>query len=209
MSKASDRAYHAVRTRILDGSLAPGTQVREEDVATACAISRTPVREAIRRLEGEKLIERDRQRSYVRIWSETAMKDVFALRLMVEPYVAERVALLIGPDDIDRLKRTSELYRFAITQTDPDIATIVDQNTTFHQVLLEVTRSEVLEIVLERLVAVPIVPQTLRRYSRAQLEKALTDHNELIAAFEIKDPSWASTIMKNHIYRAQNAFFAT
>lgn len=208
MSNASDRAYNEVRGKILDGTLEPGSQVIEEEIASSCGISRTPVREAIRRLEGEKLIERDRQRSYVRVWSEDAMRDVFALRLMLEPYIAQRVAAMIDDARLEVLRQTSAIYSWEISREIMDISNVVDQNNRFHQTLLDVTGSDVLEMTVERLVAVPIVPQTLRRYSKPQLRRSLQDHNEMIAAFEARDPAWAHSIMTEHIHRARRAFFA-
>lgn len=207
MSKAGERAYNVIRNQILDGTLAPGSQVREEDVANACATSRTPVREAIRRLEGEKLIERDRQRSYVRVWSEAAMRDVFALRLMVEPYVAGQAARLVKPADLDVLRRANDIYARELTMARPDISVIVDQNNLFHETLLDATGSDVLQMILPRLIAVPIVPLSLRRYDRPQLEKALDEHQELVMALETKDSDWAGAIMTAHIHRARRVFF--
>ncbi|PNU06669.1 GntR family transcriptional regulator [Novosphingobium guangzhouense] len=209
MSKAGERAYNAIRDQILDGTLAPGSQVREEDIAHACATSRTPVREAIRRLEGEKLIERDRQRSYVRVWSEAAMRDVFALRLMVEPYVAGQAARLIQPESVDVLRRANDIYRRELAMARPDISVIVTQNNLFHETLLDATGSDVLQMILPRLIAVPIVPLSLRRYDRPQLEKALEEHDELVMALEARDPEWASMIMTGHIHRARRVFFET
>ncbi len=56
MSKASDHAYRIVRAGILDGSLAPGSQLTEEDIAALCGVSRTPVRVAMQRLEAEMFL---------------------------------------------------------------------------------------------------------------------------------------------------------
>jgi len=209
MSKASDRVYHSIRNAILDGTLAPGEQVREDEIAGSCAVSRTPVREALLRLEAEKLIERGRQRSFVRVWSPDAMKHVFALRLMVEPYVAQQAAQTIDAAAIRRLRRANEIYEQALAQSPPDISAIVEQNNLFHETLLAAVGSDVLEMILPRLVAVPIVPLSLRRYDHAQLERALMEHRELVLAFEAGDAEWAGAIMTSHIHRARRVYFAT
>ncbi|MFT4055852.1 MAG: GntR family transcriptional regulator [Novosphingobium sp.] len=208
MSKASDRVYHFIRNAILDGTLLPAAQIREDELATSCNVSRTPVREALLRLEGERLIERERNRSFVRVWSKDAMRHVFALRLMVEPYVAEQAALAIEPAAINRLRRANALYEQALDKSPPDIAMIVAQNNLFHETLLAAAGSDVLDMILPRLVAVPIVPRSLQRYDRAQLEKALMEHRELILALEARDAEWANVIMKNHIHRARRVYFS-
>lgn len=208
MSKASDQVYYSIRNAILDGSLRPGSQIREDELAISCNVSRTPVREALLRMEAELLIERERNRSFVRVWSKDAMRHVFALRLMVEPYVAEQAALTIEPAAINRLRRSNELYEQALAKSPPDISTIVTQNNLFHETLLAAVGSDVLDMILPRLVAVPIVPLSLQRYDRAQLEKALMEHRELILALEARDAEWANVIMKNHIHRARRVYFS-
>ena len=78
MSRASDRAYETIRTRILSGDLPPGAQLVEEALAELCGVSRTPVRDALRRLEAELLVERsDTQRSFVSDWSLHDVADAF------------------------------------------------------------------------------------------------------------------------------------
>lgn len=209
MLKANERVYHTIRNAILDGTLAPGEQVREDEIATSCAVSRTPVREALQRLEAEKLIERGRARSFVRVWSQDAMKHVFALRLMIEPYVAQQAAQSIEVSAIRRLRRANEIYEQALMSSPLEISMIVEQNNLFHETLLAAVNSDVLEMILPRLVAVPIVPLSLRRYDRAQLERALMEHRELVLALEARDSEWAGAIMTNHIHRARRVYFAT
>jgi hypothetical protein len=66
VSRASDRAYEAIRSMILSGELPAGAQLAEEALAERCGVSRTPVREALRRLESDLLVTRtDTQRSFV------------------------------------------------------------------------------------------------------------------------------------------------
>ena len=59
MSRASDRAYNHIRNMILSGELSPGEQIREEALAELCGVSRTPVRDALRRLEAELFTRRN------------------------------------------------------------------------------------------------------------------------------------------------------
>jgi len=70
MSKAADQAYSHIRSAILNGELAPGSPLREENLAEVTGVSRTPVREALRRLEVEQLVQRtDSKRCFVADWS--------------------------------------------------------------------------------------------------------------------------------------------
>ncbi|HAU22025.1 MAG TPA: GntR family transcriptional regulator, partial [Erythrobacter sp.] len=93
MAKASYRAYDTIRALILSGELSPGEQLSEEDLAERCGVSRTPVRDALRRLEAELLVRKNEsQRSFVADWSLGDVADAFELRAMVEGYAARRAA---------------------------------------------------------------------------------------------------------------------
>ena len=87
MSKATDRACDPRRYA------GPGSQLTETDIAELCGVSRTPVREAMGRLDAEMFIERtDRQRSFVSNRSDDDIEDLFTLRTMLESYAAGRAA---------------------------------------------------------------------------------------------------------------------
>ncbi|WP_433060811.1 GntR family transcriptional regulator [Dactylosporangium sp. CS-033363] len=82
---AVEHAYAALRRGILDGAYPPGTQLAEVEVAGHLAVSRTPVREAIRRLHSEGPIEAFPNRgAYVRTRTHTQLDELFSLRALLE-----------------------------------------------------------------------------------------------------------------------------
>lgn len=203
MSKAGDRAYQQIKARILDGTLKPGAQVKEEEVAEWCGVSRTPVRDAIRRLEVEMFIERtDSQRSFVTDWSDDAIDDLFTLRTIMESYAAERAARNMTDAVIARLQATSVAIADAIGQTPPDIDVFLRENAIFHRLVLEAAASDRLAAIMTRLVLMPVIYRTAKRYDLAQLQRSLSEHQEIIAAFIARDAHWASAVMTSHIRRA-------
>lgn len=209
MSKASDHAYRTIRTKILDGSLAPGIQLTEEDVADLCGVSRTPVRTAIQRLQTEMFLDKtDSQRTFVSKWSDDSIEDLFVLRTMLESHVADRAARAMTDDILDRLRVCCEEGRRGIDQPEPDVECFLRQNAEFHRLILEAAGSELLATMMSRLMLVPIVYQTAQRYDRQRLVQSQDDHDELITAFEARDPAWASAIMAAHLRRARHTYFA-
>jgi DNA-binding GntR family transcriptional regulator len=91
---------------ILSGALAPGSQIREEQLAESCGVSRTPVRDALNRLESELLIRRsESQRSFVANWSIDDVEEAFILREMLEGLAARRAAERIGRDQLQKLQQ--------------------------------------------------------------------------------------------------------
>ena len=116
MSRASDRAYSHIRSMILSGELQPGLQIREEALAELCGVSRTPVRDALRRLEAELFIRRNEsQRSFVADWSLDDLEEAFQLRAMLEAYAARRAATRISWDQLARLRSHNEAIQQAIS----------------------------------------------------------------------------------------------
>ncbi|MEX1147474.1 MAG: GntR family transcriptional regulator [Sphingomonadales bacterium] len=204
MSKANDTAYSLILAGILDGSLVPGSQLKEQELAELCGVSRTPVREALRRLESEMLVMRSStQRTYVTQWSLHDIREMFMLRAMLEGYGAARAAEHISDDQFDRLKTCNEALGKAIFADDKvDVKEFLRHNREFHSIIVDASGSDRLKMLLTRLVEQPIVHRTAMGYDRTNLSRSHDEHGELIGAISKRDPEWARTIMSGHIHRA-------
>jgi DNA-binding GntR family transcriptional regulator len=207
MSRASDRAYEMIRDMILSGDLPSGAKIGEEALAEQCGVSRTPVREALGRLEAELLIRRsDTQRSYVADWSLEDVEEVFELRGLLESRAARRAATRINHIQIERLKTHHAAIGRAIYAETPDTQQFVEHNHLFHAVILEASASAELTSMLARIIERPIVHRTARNYSFDDLKRSHLQHGELVAAFEQRDPAWAEAVMVSHIRRAFHTY---
>ncbi len=207
MSRASERAYQHVRAMILRGELVPGEQIREEQLADACGVSRTPVREALQRLETESLIRRnDSQRSFVAEWSRADVEESFQLRAMLEGHSARRAATRISDVQLTELKSANAKLEAAVKMVRPDIPTFLEQNRSFHSVIIEAAASFRLANMLTHIVEQPVIFRTAHQYDQENLLRSHHEHMELIAAFERRDGDWAEAIMTAHIRRAFHAF---
>jgi DNA-binding GntR family transcriptional regulator len=207
MSKASDTAYRLIRSEILAGNLAPGEQLREEHLADACGVSRTPVREALRRLEVERFVRRsDSQRTFVNEWSFDEVEEGFALRAMLEGRAAARAAIRISAEDLERLAAHNAAIRRAIEAQRVEVDAFLDHNRAFHGIVLESAGSPNLAQLLAGIVEQPIVARTARQYDERQIGRSLAEHEELVLAFRRRDPVWAEAVMTAHIRRAFHAY---
>lgn len=207
MARAADLAYSRIRAMILSGELASGAPMREEALAEACGVSRTPVREALRRLEADLLIRRsDSQRSFVADWSMADVEDAFGLRALLEGEAASRAASRIAPDMVDEMAALNVRIAQAIRASEPDIDSFLACNRDFHAHILQAAASPRLASVLSRLVEQPVVWRTARQYDRANLERSHAEHEELLAAFQRRDGAWAQAVMAGHIRRAFHAY---
>jgi DNA-binding GntR family transcriptional regulator len=207
MSKASDRAYASIRAMILSGELAPGSQIGEEQLAERCGVSRTPVRDALNRLEIELLIRRTgSQRSFVADWSLDDVEDAFTLRGILEMLAAERAATRINAEQQARLRWLNAAISKAVTQDPADIVAFLDHNLAFHNIIVEAAASPRLQNMLSKLIEQPVVWRTAQNYGRGDLERSHREHEELLAAFDRRDGAWAASIMAGHIRRAFHTY---
>ena len=207
MSRASDRAYERIREMIISGELAPGHALGEEALAHACGVSRTPVRDALRRLEADMLVSRsESQRSFVADWSLDEIEDVFDLRAILEARAAHRAAERMTDGALARLRDCNARIGRAIAVTPPDIDTFLEQNREFHAIVLELAASRRLSQLLGTLIEQPVVWRTAHQYGHGELRRSHGEHEELLAAFARRDAEWAGSIMAGHIRRAFHAY---
>lgn len=207
MSRAADRAYAEIRRLILSGEVAPGAQLKEIQLAALCGVSRTPVRDALRRLEADLYIVRNgTQRAFVSDWKSSDLEEMFTLRGMLEAHAAARAASRMEATAIARLRAANTRIEQAVFGKNPDVPKFLDANREFHNIIVEAARSDRLASMLVALVEQPIIRRTAMQYDHEQLVQSVHDHQELIQAFAAGDAEWARTIMLSHIRRAFHAF---
>jgi DNA-binding GntR family transcriptional regulator len=207
MSRASDRAYSTIREMIMSGELAPGDQLGEEALAERCGVSRTPVRDALRRLETDMLVLRtDTQRSFVADWSLDDIADVFELRAMLEGHAARRAAERMDDATLKALRACNAELRRAVTTCPPDVDRFLESNREFHALILEMAGSRKLVSLMASVIEQPVVWRTAHHYGEDELRRSCGEHDELLAAFARRDGNWAASIMAGHIRRAFHAY---
>jgi DNA-binding GntR family transcriptional regulator len=203
MTRASDKAYKTIKQQILDGVLFPGFQLKEEELADMCGVSRTPIRDAIKRLETEMFIHRsDSQRSYVAEWSIGDVEDLFTLRAMLEGHAAARAAERATPLTIVELRRHVAVIDDAVSLPLENLDMFVSANLKFHALILEASASSRLAYMINRLILQPVVHRTAVIYDLEQWKRSLTEHSEIVAAIVAHDAEWARAVMTAHIKRA-------
>ena len=207
MSRASEQAYATIRAHLMSAAVKPGEQLTEDQLAQIAGVSRTPVRDAVRRLEDELLLVRsDTKRLFVADWSRDDIEEMFALRQMRECHAVERAAQRLSLEQIGDLEAINRALKTAIDQAAPDVARFLEANRAFHDAVIDAADSPRLGQLLGRLVEAPVVLRTARTYSQDDLRQSARDHDELIAAFAARDPDWARAVMGSHLRRAFHTF---
>jgi len=211
MSRAADKAYNWIRQRILAREYAAGAHLREEHIAEETGVSRTPVREALRRLSSEHLVQFVANRgAYVATWSTQDVDDIFKLRYMLEGYAANRAASRISPEQIERLEHyASELEALSRRpNSESKFANMAEHNQSFHKTIIEAAASERLKVLLSWLVEVPMLLRTYERFDDSAIERSNRHHREIITALKAKDADWAQKVMETHLHAAHRVFLS-
>lgn len=206
MSAAADRAYDEIRGRILSGDLAPGTRLREVVLAAEAGVSRTPVREALRRLSAEGLaVVLPRRGAIVSDWSPTDLDEIFELRVLLEGVGAGLAAQKINQSSIDELADLAEqIDRLRIRRTPRDLEKITEMNSRFHLMVARSSGNQRLVALLSHLIEAPLVARTFSRYSDEELARSAAHHLELVAALRAHSRDWAESVMRTHLYAARS-----
>jgi DNA-binding GntR family transcriptional regulator len=192
---------------ILSGEVPSGAKLSEEALALRCGVSRTPVREALRRLEAELLISRSETlRSFVADWSLEDVEDAFALRDILESQAARRAAQRISKEQLRELKATNQRLLDAVSQQEPDVGGFIEHNRQFHATMLEAASSARLTSVLATVIEQPVVWRTAQNYGRENLMRSYHEHEELLTALSRKDGDWAAAVISAHVRRAFHTY---
>jgi len=206
LARAAEKAYLTVRERILSGIYPAASRLTEQEIATASGVSRTPVREALRRLQAEGYVTASaNQGAVVAEWTADDVNDVFELRALLEPYGAARAARYITPEGIAQLRELAERqYRESEVRGPGFIERIGELNSRFHRQLQAFSRNTRLSKLMPVLVEAPLVLKTFTRYTPAELLRSAHHHLEIVSALEAHDPEWAAAVMRTHILAAQS-----
>ena len=208
--KAADAvqtAYQTIRALIIDGSYASGQHLTGERLAETVGVSRTPVREALRRLDAEGLVRVvPNQGAYVTGWTAADIDQMFELRAVLEAYATGLATTLLTDALIDRIAvLADETHRLAVDRADGFRQAIAHANSELHMIIVNAAAHARLANMIASVVELPLVMRTLRVYSQDDLLRSAGHHRELALAFRARDANWAAAVMRSHLLAAKRA----
>jgi DNA-binding GntR family transcriptional regulator len=204
-ANAADQAYAYVRERVISGDFAAGARLTEWQIADALGTSRTPVREAMRRLVGDGILRfQPNHGTFVGSYSAKDIGELFDLRALLESEVACAAARNISAEQLAQLQALQDRIEVhGVDLSRQNIERISMLNREFHRVIAQASDSPRMVGMLTNAIEAPVVQQTFGRYSAAQLQRSFHHHRELIDAFTAADSSWARDAMSCHVRAAR------
>lgn len=209
--RAVDTAYAALRQGILDSRWPAGTHMREQELANLVGVSRTPIREALRRLEADGLVTVvPNLGARVNDWSEADLDEIFALRTLLESQAVMEAAGRVSEADIRQLESLADAMDGLVAAwPDVDYGHLSELNDRFHGILISAAGNRRLRQLLKQVVEMPLVVRTFRRYDRRHLTRSMSHHREIVEALRARDGLWAASVMKAHIQAGRAVFRAS
>ena len=200
-SNAAERAYQTIRARIMDGSVPPGAALREEALAAEIGVSRTPVRDALRRLLADGLVESERNRgTFVAEITTDDLLEVYQLRAMLEGFAARRAASRITPGELAALRGLADQMEAIEGPPEQVVARFHALNAEFHATLVRAARSRRVEGMLGWAFQVPLV--LLKQYRMQEwinIKRSNQQHREIIEALSTRNAEWAGFAVSAHL----------
>jgi len=211
-------AYAALRERIASGGLGPGTWLREHTVATSLGLSRTPVREALRLLAAEGVVELVHNRgARVVSWSAEDIDEAYRLRALIEGYGAGLAAARADAACVAELRSLQERYEQALDGQDPQPTsapmtsapmtsapmTSAQCNDDFHAAVLAASGSARLPVLVAAVSSAPLVRRVLHSYDDDDRRRSVMAHRDVITAIANGDADLATSAMSSHILAAR------
>ena len=196
----ADQVFERLESEILGGKYQPGELLTELRLTEDLGVSRTPVREALRRLEQERLIELSTRGIVVLGVTERDIEDIFTVRVRVEGLAAARAAEARGGDYLPEMREAIELQEYYVGRHDADHIKYMDNR--FHELVYDASGSTVLRDVL-----LPLHKKT-QKYRKASVqnesraERSLAEHRAVYEAIAAGDAAAAEVAMTTHVQNA-------
>ncbi len=201
----SDRVYHVLRTEILSGKLAPGQRLSLEEFAQRFRVSITPVRDALRLLAAEGLVElQPRRGAFVTQPTLSQVEEVYQTREILE-CAAVDYAIQQGPGALAELEQLVEqIQATTVGESHSDYLAYVRLDQRFHQSLIDCVGNRKLSEIYAELRSHTLVTQALYSAADQRATDTLSEHEAILASLRRGDAEAARAAVRTHLQNAKS-----
>jgi DNA-binding GntR family transcriptional regulator len=201
------KAYQAIKNKIIYFELKPGDKVLESQMARTLKMGRVPVREALNMLEGERLIVKTPGYGYeVARISSHEVEDYFKIRTELECIGATMLMERATEADINRMRKHLDKARVVYLQH--DTRKIIENDTNFHRLMYRSTKSDVFYQAISSIEDKIIIIRAAALQTDAGRQASLKDHLEIMQAIEQKKPDRLHELIVEHMKTAPRYYEA-
>lgn len=198
-----EETYAAIRRSILEGALRPGERIVEQQLAEMLSVSRTPVREALLKLERENLVARIGRGMAVRRYSSDEVRDIYNLRAHLESFAARLAADRITDGELTALAQVQdEMEQQRFDTAHPEvIRTLSRDNQRFHALVVRSARNAPLDRCFVQVFQLPLLYKAYVYFDEERKRRSDLDHRELIEMLRARDGAAAEEHWRLHLRR--------
>ena len=195
-----EMVYEELKMQILTGGIIPGTRMMEVELAEEMGVSRTPIREAIRKLEKEGLVTIEPRRgAYASRISTDDMVEILEVRQDLEGLAAGLAATRMDSEQLKELKTIAENYNKAVDAGDMD--SMIKYDTAFHRLIVDSCNNKILVHMVEQLQELVLRFRYIYYDNFKRAEHMPEEHKAIMDAISKKDENKAREAADVHIYR--------
>jgi len=199
-----DLVYNNVRTAILSGGFAPGKRLMEVELAEMLGVSRTPVREALRKLEMEGFIDiLPRKGAVVKVISTKDIQDLLEIRASLDELATRIACQKMTESDKKELKEVGEEFSEAVSNN--DTISVIQTDIKFHDIIFASTQNEKLIQIINNLKEQIYRYRVLYIRDKSYLRNIVKEHNEIVLSIMKGDAKRAGEAAVIHIQNQESA----
>jgi DNA-binding GntR family transcriptional regulator len=196
-----NKVYKYIKAQILTGEYSPGDTLIESKLAEELGVSRTPIREAIRLLELEGLLEATAKKGATVLGiSHKDVEDIYAIRQLIEGLAARWAAERLDEDDLKEMRKIFDLMEFYANKNEVEEVAALDRK--FHQIIYDASGSKMLKLTLGNLYQFVQMARMDSLKGHNRLPHTIEEHRAVLNAFLARDPDIAEKALSNHIKMA-------
>lgn len=201
----ADKVCEQIVTAIVVGDIPPGQKISEPELARTYGISRGPLREAMRRLEGLRLIERTPHvGARVVQLSLKELSEIYRVREALEGMACRLAAEFMPQDEIDSLRHLLDQHERNVEQREGRSYFQKEGDLDFHYRIVQGSRNaKLLELLGSDLYHLVRMYRYQFSVSSSRPTRALKEHRQIVDALEARDPELAEMLMRRHISAAR------
>ncbi|HWL83790.1 MAG TPA: GntR family transcriptional regulator [Roseomonas sp.] len=199
----SARIERAIRKDILSGALLPGERLRVAELSARYGVSHIPVRDALRQLEGDRLVIIESHKGAVlRGVNRKFVADMHDTRAAIEALLVRNATLKATEAELDELARLADDYEAAAAQR--LVPNMVEANLRFHRFIARVADNPEAAAILDRGWELVIAIRNRFGFGENRVAEIIQQHRQMVAAIRARDPALAVEMAQIHCESAKN-----
>jgi DNA-binding GntR family transcriptional regulator len=194
-----DQTYDIIKNMIILREIEPGKKINEEHIAKEIQVSRTPIREALCRLENEGIVKIiPRRGAFVSDLTETNVKEILLIREVLEGLAVRLAVENMDEEMFEKLRKALEKVSI-LPEEDRDLINYTRSEVDFHALLLSASNNQMLKNMMEIVNAHLQIIRLRTVVIPERAQKTVEEHQQILKAIENGDAATAEELMRKHV----------